>query len=382
MKMISTAQYTELLDNCVNYNKRLSQERRERMPFLDNHTRIFQVPSNLWRSRRERCPGPNSSVVYTYPVRKLRKRPGSVALAVPITIPYRTETSEGESFGKEFEAPSRAVAVGGAEEGFYAGMDELSDQDFDDFSDGDDYEELYMKRKRGSTKRPAKPATTAAAKRQSQGVILDPTVEYKPYVCDFCGVRYKTKPGLNYHLNHSHGVAPGSIPPPQPQPPPPALLQPPPIAEQIPLVRNSGNISDETAPSGLPPDLPTGSYCDYCWGTSADCKKTNRPEDLVKCSDCGRAGHPSCLNFTPNMIISTKKYGWQCIECKSCYVCGTSENDDQLLFCDDCDMGYHLYCLQPPLSIPPEGNWSCSRCRIEFGSQSASQSQISMIISA
>lgn len=113
------------------------------------------------------------------------------------------------SFTKEFEPPSRTVAVSGTEEGFYAGMDELSDQDFDDFSDGDDYEEMYMKRKRGSTKRPAKPAASAAAKRQSQGVILDPTVEYKPYVCDFCGVRYKTKPGLNYHLNHSHGVAPG-----------------------------------------------------------------------------------------------------------------------------------------------------------------------------
>ena len=28
---------------------------------------------------------------------------------------------------------------------------------------------------------------------------------------------------------------------------------------------------------------------------------------------------------------------------------------DQLLFCDDCDRGYHMYCLNPPLSEPPEG---------------------------
>jgi len=28
---------------------------------------------------------------------------------------------------------------------------------------------------------------------------------------------------------------------------------------------------------------------------------------------------------------------------------------DQLLFCDDCDRGYHMYCLSPPLSEPPEG---------------------------
>ena len=48
-------------------------------------------------------------------------------------------------------------------------------------------------------------------------------------------------------------------------------------------------------------------------------------------------------------------YRWQCIECKSCHFCGTSENDDQLLFCDDCDRGYHMYCLHPPLKNPPEG---------------------------
>ena len=27
------------------------------------------------------------------------------------------------------------------------------------------------------------------------------------------------------------------------------------------------------------------------------------------------------------MIISVKKYPWQCIECKSCGICGTSDND-------------------------------------------------------
>lgn len=43
-------------------------------------------------------------------------------------------------------------------------------------------------------------------------------------------------------------------------------------------------------------------------------------------------GHPSCLQFTPNMIISVKKYPWQCIECKSCGICGTSDNDVSSVF--------------------------------------------------
>ena len=119
-------------------------------------------------------------------------------------------------------------------------------------------------------------------------------------------------------------------------------------------------------------------YCDFCLGDASSNKKTGKPEELVSCAECGRSGeytlimghfveilmplylfskyaakkhnnipfyilgHPSCLQFTENMIVSVRQYPWQCIECKCCTVCGTSENDDQLLFCDDCDRGYHM----------------------------------------
>lgn len=65
--------------------------------------------------------------------------------------------------------------------------------------------------------------------------------------------------------------------------------------------------------------------------------------------------HPSCMQFSESLSKVVHTYRWQCIECKSCHFCGTSENDDQLLFCDDCDRGYHMYCLVPPLKNPPEG---------------------------
>lgn len=41
-------------------------------------------------------------------------------------------------------------------------------------------------------------------------------------------------------------------------------------------------------------------------------------------------GHPTCLQFTLNMTEAVKTYKWQCIECKSCILCGTSENDVSL----------------------------------------------------
>jgi len=118
-------------------------------------------------------------------------------------------------------------------------------------------------------------------------------------------------------------------------------------------------------PDGLA--LPN-NYCDFCLGDSKINKKTGQPEELVSCSDCGRsgkggrvlrpagvagpssrrsrgfglgagcraaltrvpavsAGHPSCLQFTPVMMAAVKTYRWQCIECKCCNICGTSEND-------------------------------------------------------
>lgn len=106
-------------------------------------------------------------------------------------------------------------------------------------------------------------------------------------------------------------------------------------------------------------------YCDFCLGGSDENKKTGGAEELVSCSDCGRSGHPTCLQFTTIMTRNVKKYEWQCIECKSCHLCGTSDNDDQLLFCDDCDRGYHMYCLNPPMESPPEGSWICNLCETD-----------------
>ncbi|CAK5088368.1 unnamed protein product [Meloidogyne enterolobii] len=77
--------------------------------------------------------------------------------------------------------------------------------------------------------------------------------------------------------------------------------------------------------------VQASDYCDFCLGDLTK-NAAGKAEELVSCHDCGRSGHPTCLKFTKNMLISTKRYGWQCIECKACSICGTSENDHQLLF--------------------------------------------------
>lgn len=42
----------------------------------------------------------------------------------------------------------------------------------------------------------------------------------------------------------------------------------------------------------------------------------------------------------------------------------TTLPQDQLLFCDDCDRGYHMYCLNPPVFEPPEGN-TCQKSALK-----------------
>lgn len=52
-----------------------------------------------------------------------------------------------------------------------------------------------------------------------------------------------------------------------------------------------------------------------------------------------------------------------CHEC-SCSLCGSKQDPDKQLMCDDCDHAFHLYCLSPPLSsVPPETEWFCPKCR-------------------
>ena len=47
------------------------------------------------------------------------------------------------------------------------------------------------------------------------------------------------------------------------------------------------------------------------------------------------------------MVEQVKTYPWQCMECKTCTECGNSENDSELLFCDDCDR----YCFSFDFSL-------------------------------
>ncbi|KAM8986883.1 E3 ubiquitin-protein ligase UHRF1 [Guaruba guarouba] len=48
----------------------------------------------------------------------------------------------------------------------------------------------------------------------------------------------------------------------------------------------------------------------------------------------------------------------------ACHICGGKQDPEKQLMCDECDMAFHIYCLNPPLSsIPEDEDWYCPECR-------------------
>ncbi|XP_025095589.1 histone acetyltransferase KAT6B-like isoform X3 [Pomacea canaliculata] len=106
---------------------------------------------------------------------------------------------------------------------------------------------------------------------------------------------------------------------------------------------------------------PPVLICSFCLGPTEK-NRNGEPEDLISCADCGSSGHPSCLKFSPELAEKVQNLRWQCIECKKCSFCGKSGKEDDMLFCDACDRGFHMPCCDPPLNKAPKGRWVCNIC--------------------
>ncbi|PWZ02363.1 PLU-1-domain-containing protein [Testicularia cyperi] len=50
-----------------------------------------------------------------------------------------------------------------------------------------------------------------------------------------------------------------------------------------------------------------------------------------------------------------------------CEICLRGEDGLNMLLCDECNRGYHMYCLQPPLTAIPKSQWFCPPCLVGTG---------------
>ncbi|UKK02404.2 Requim, req/dpf2 [Theileria orientalis] len=71
------------------------------------------------------------------------------------------------------------------------------------------------------------------------------------------------------------------------------------------------------------------------------------------------------FDLIPSLKVKVAKKKLQEEEDEGCAICGNDDNWPQLLLCDNCDKGYHMYCLDPPLTEVPANNWYCEQCSNE-----------------
>ncbi|CAO1944184.1 unnamed protein product, partial [Urochloa humidicola] len=71
--------------------------------------------------------------------------------------------------------------------------------------------------------------------------------------------------------------------------------------------------------------------------------------------------HIRCLS--PDQIASEKQDEprWYCPSCL-CRGCYCDMDDNEIVMCDRCDEAYHIYCMKPPRTSVPKGDWYCESC--------------------
>jgi len=65
-------------------------------------------------------------------------------------------------------------------------------------------------------------------------------------------------------------------------------------------------------------------------------------------------------NLGPTIITSI----WIPLVDYPCQVCQRTDDVDQMLFCDNCNGGYHLFYLKPKFTQVPNDIWYCSSCSL------------------
>jgi len=334
-KFVNTNTYRELAESAMSFNRKLNEERKMRIPYIDGQTGVAQKHYDTQRHRRERMPGRREGQIYSYPQKRWKKKryqylryfmlPKHMRFDPDMEMHTISQVENPAAVNEDSNSNSNMSGMQGSDKmqggewgGFYEDEYGMQEEPEEPESDSDfEYEGGRTRKTKGKknskTKGAAAKSGTGSSSRRRTHADNIPDSE-KPFACE----------------RSSRGQA------------------------------NARKSNPQIPP--IPYKVEPSGYCDFCLGDAEHNKKTFMPEELIGCAECGRSGHPTCLQFTANMMVSVKQYPWQCIECKTCTLCGTSENDDKLLFCDDCDRGYHMYCLVPPMKEAPEGSWSCRIC--------------------
>jgi len=347
----------------------MSHKRRARLPFHDTSTDTYQNNCNLYvniGARRRRGEG---TCVFYYPPKKWQKTGQKGQL---LDDPVMERRLMEESYQQEMN--SRALSSMSQSVDLYATLDGEIGPESDE-----EYQGPGRKRNRkGRLSKGIPTSSRKTRKSRAKHVSMDDDYDQMEaqHFCGLCGKSFMHKTALSHHIKNHHDtpIPQGSIIPQdkmyhsqmRPGPPQSQQLPPPPPHGHPHMHPHHQMHQHHPQMSHLPPPPPLqrmNTQLQKCVLCSHPAQQ-GRPglDIMLKCTDCAKWHHPHCMEIKPHMIRHIQKYNWQCTDCKSCHACGKSENDEAILFCDQCDRGFHLYCLTPPLKQAPQGSWTCRHC--------------------
>uniref|UniRef100_A0AC34GVX6 Histone-lysine N-methyltransferase n=1 Tax=Panagrolaimus sp. ES5 TaxID=591445 RepID=A0AC34GVX6_9BILA len=97
--------------------------------------------------------------------------------------------------------------------------------------------------------------------------------------------------------------------------------------------------------------------CLICGSIGKDIEGT-----MLSCMSCAQSYHSYCVSMHDKLNKTILKRGWRCLQCTVCEACGDGSDESNLLLCDECDVAFHTYCLEPKLDKIPTGSWRCHWC--------------------
>uniref|UniRef100_A0AC35U9E1 Histone-lysine N-methyltransferase n=1 Tax=Rhabditophanes sp. KR3021 TaxID=114890 RepID=A0AC35U9E1_9BILA len=83
---------------------------------------------------------------------------------------------------------------------------------------------------------------------------------------------------------------------------------------------------------------------------------------MIRCCTCAQSYHTYCVNMHTKLSSALESKGWRCLDCSVCEGCGKGSDEPNLLLCDGCDVSFHIYCMDPPLSKIPSASYRCKDC--------------------
>ncbi|KAI8432658.1 hypothetical protein MSG28_013633 [Choristoneura fumiferana] len=328
-KIESDPGYKEIIENSSTFNSRLCAERRMRMPFIDTQTGVAQSHCNLFMSRKQRMPGTREGQYLTM----ASTRWGWSGASDLADITGEGENSSGipgEAMAAEDSRDgSQTATKDDPKEWFYDElvMDEMeTGEDPDPESDEDYFDDTYAnRRKRRGGATPTGPGSRGGRTRNRAGAHTPPappapTNEYQDSYVTF--------------LNN-----PGGAPAAEAKPAgAPRRPSPPPRPASADTSSSDSALAPHPAAPAAVPAAPAAP-------APAPARPQLPPRPPSPDVPAVHQEHDSDGAQVPLAVHRVQ---------------------DQLLFCDDCDRGYHMYCLVPPLETPPEGSWSCALCIQQF----------------